>query len=196
MTFHWLCLDFTVKKKSMLLHDFLMTFSWLFHDCFMTFYMTSRWTFYWLCVTFKLNTWLDLSWQATTKSLRPLQTEFLLQVLSKSTRTMTVRVIRGDEGVGDIPGIQGDSRGVCRFCARKLDWHKNSDLGSEVGIDIVLNSTTLRLLESVALLTKSIGIWTPLILSIVVAVAQRLISYTKEPRDRIIHEPEARSYCT
>ena len=30
---------------------------------------------------------------------------------------MTVWVIRGDEGVGDIPGVRGDS-GVCRFCAR------------------------------------------------------------------------------
>ena len=46
-----------------------------------------------------------------TKSFRPLQTEFLLQVLSKSTQTMAVRVIRGDEGMGDIPGVRGDSRG-------------------------------------------------------------------------------------
>ena len=36
----------------------------------------------------------------------------MLQVLGESTRTVTVRVIRGDKGVGDIPGIQGDSRGV------------------------------------------------------------------------------------
>ena len=50
-----------------------------------------------------------VTWQATTKSLGPLQTEFLLQVLGESTWTMTVRVIRGDEGVGDIPGVQGDS---------------------------------------------------------------------------------------
>ena len=35
--------------------------------------------------------------------------ELLLQVLSKSTRTMTVWVIRGDEGVGDIPGVRGGS---------------------------------------------------------------------------------------
>ena len=60
-------------------------------------------------VTFELNARLDLSWQATTKSLCPLQMELLLQVLSKSTRTMMVRVICGDEGVGDIPGVQGDS---------------------------------------------------------------------------------------
>ena len=30
---------------------------------------------------------------------------------------MTVRVIRGDEGVGDIPGVQGGSGGACKFCA-------------------------------------------------------------------------------
>ena len=35
--------------------------------------------------------------------------ELLLQVLSESTRTVTVWVIRGDEGVGDIPGVQGGS---------------------------------------------------------------------------------------
>ena len=33
--------------------------------------------------------------------------ELLLQVLSESTGTVAVQVIRGDEGVGDIPGIQG-----------------------------------------------------------------------------------------
>ena len=37
--------------------------------------------------------------------------ELLLQVLSKSTWTMTVRVIRDDEGMGDIPGVRGGSRG-------------------------------------------------------------------------------------
>ena len=31
------------------------------------------------------------------------------------------------------------------FREKKLDWHKNSDLRSEVGTDIGLNSTTLRL---------------------------------------------------
>ena len=35
--------------------------------------------------------------------------KLLLQVLSKSTWTVAVWVIRGDEGVGDIPGVQGDS---------------------------------------------------------------------------------------
>ena len=78
-------------------------------------------------------------------------------------------------------------QGVCRFCAMRLDCHKNSDLGSEVRTVTGLNSTTLRLIESVALLTKSIGIVTPLILSIIVVVALRLISYMKQPRDHIVH---------
>ena len=47
--------------------------------------------------------------------------------------------------------VQG---GVCRFCAKWLDGHKNSDLRSEVGIDSDLNSTMLCLKESVALMTK------------------------------------------
>ena len=62
-------------------------------------------------VTFELNVRLNLSWQATTKSLSPLSTELLLEVLGESTWTMAVRVIRGDEGVGDIPGVQGGSGG-------------------------------------------------------------------------------------
>ena len=64
-----------------------------------------------LLVTFELNARLDLSGKATTKSLSSLGTELLLQVLSESTWTVRIRVIRGDEGVGDIPGIHGDSRG-------------------------------------------------------------------------------------
>ena len=36
-------------------------------------------------------------------------TKSLLKVLGQGTRTMTVRVIRGDGGVGDIPGILGGS---------------------------------------------------------------------------------------
>ena len=42
-------------------------------------------------------------------------------------------------------------------------------------------------MESVALLTKYMGIVTPLILSIVVVVALRLISYSNQSSDRIIH---------
>ena len=30
---------------------------------------------------------------------------------------MTIGVIRGDEGVGDVPGVQGGSGGACGFCA-------------------------------------------------------------------------------
>ena len=56
-----------------------------------------------------------------TKSLSSLQTELLLQVLGESTRAVAVRVIRGDEGVGDIPGVQGGSGGVCGFCAIELN---------------------------------------------------------------------------
>ena len=39
-------------------------------------------------------------------------TELLLQVLSESTGTVTVWVIRGGEGVGDIPGVRGVSGGL------------------------------------------------------------------------------------
>ena len=60
-------------------------------------------------VTFELNALLDLSWRATTKSLSSLRTKSVLQVLGENTRTLSVRVICGDEGVGDIPGIQGGS---------------------------------------------------------------------------------------
>ena len=96
-------------------------------------------------VTFELNTLLDLSWQATTKSLGSLKAEPLLQVLGESTRTVTVWVIRGVEGVGDVPGVRGGSGEFWSSCTKELDCHKNSDLGSEVGTDIGLNSTTLRL---------------------------------------------------
>ena len=44
-----------------------------------------------------------------TKSLSLLRTKSVLQVLGESTRTLSVRMIHGDEGVGDIPGIQGGS---------------------------------------------------------------------------------------
>ena len=64
-----------------------------------------------MCVTFGLNVRLDSSGKATTKSLGLLGAEPVLQVLSESTWTVRIRVIRGDEGVGDIPGVHGDSRG-------------------------------------------------------------------------------------
>ena len=46
---------------------------------------------------------------ATTKSLSSLEAELMLQVLSESTWIVRIWVIRGDEGVGDIPGVRGVS---------------------------------------------------------------------------------------
>ena len=86
-----------------------------------------------------------------------------------------------------------DSGGLQVLHKQWLDWHKNSDLGSEVGIGTVLNSTTRHLIESVALLTKPIGIVTPLVLSIVVVVALRLTSYRSWPQDSIVQETQNRS---
>ena len=60
-------------------------------------------------VTFGLNIRLNLSGKATTKSLCALCTKPLLKILGEGTRTVAVRVIRGDEGVGDIPGVRGGS---------------------------------------------------------------------------------------
>ena len=71
-----------------------------------------------LAVTFGLNVRLDLSGKATTKSLSSLCAELLLKVLSESTRTMAIWVIRGDEGVGDIPGVRGGSGEVFRDSAQ------------------------------------------------------------------------------
>ena len=39
-------------------------------------------------------------------------TELLLQVLGQSTRAMTVWMIHGDKGVGDIPGVRGVQGGL------------------------------------------------------------------------------------
>ena len=36
----------------------------------------------------------------------------MLKVLGESTWTVAIRVIRGDEGVGEIPGVRGGFRGV------------------------------------------------------------------------------------
>ena len=63
-------------------------------------------------VTFGLNVRLDLSGKATTKSLSSLDTELLFKILGESAGAVTIRVIRGDEGVGDIPGVRGGVRGV------------------------------------------------------------------------------------
>ena len=62
-------------------------------------------------VTFGLNVRLDLSGKATTESLSSLCTELLFKVLGESTGAMTIRVIRDDEGVGDIPGVRGGFKG-------------------------------------------------------------------------------------
>ena len=42
-----------------------------------------------------------------TKTLGSLMPEPLLQVICKSTGTMAIWVIRGDGGMGDIPGVRG-----------------------------------------------------------------------------------------
>ena len=63
-------------------------------------------------VTFEWNVLLDLSGEAATKSFGMLSPELSLKVLSESTRTMAIWVIHVGEGVGDIPGIQGDSGGL------------------------------------------------------------------------------------
>ena len=47
-----------------------------------------------------------------------------------------------------------DSRESAGSVQLSLDCHKNSDLGSEVGIVTALNSTMHHLMESVELLTK------------------------------------------
>ena len=60
---------------------------------------------------FEWNVLLDLSRGAVTKTLCSLVMELVLQVLCESTGTMTIWVIHGGEGVGDIPGIRGGFRG-------------------------------------------------------------------------------------
>ena len=149
-----------------------------------------------MSVTFGLNVRLDLSRKATTKSLSSLGTQPGLEILGESAGTVAVWMIRGVRGRGRYPRRTWWFRGVSEVPCNKLDWHKNSDLRSKFGTSTVLNTTARCLIESVVLLTKSIGIWTPLVLSIVVVVALRLISYKarrKEPSDRIVQEPPARS---
>ena len=50
-----------------------------------------------------------MSGKATTESLGALCTKPLLKILGEGTQTVAVRVIRGDEGVGDVPGVRGGS---------------------------------------------------------------------------------------
>ena len=40
----------------------------------------------------------------------------LLKILGEGTQTVAVRVIRGDEGVGDVPGVRGGSGESPKFC--------------------------------------------------------------------------------
>ena len=63
-------------------------------------------------VMFKLNVRLDLSRQAMTKSLCPLQTKLLLQVLGESTQTVAIWVICGVRGCGRYPRHTRWFRGV------------------------------------------------------------------------------------
>ena len=58
-----------------------------------------------ITVMFEWNARLDLSEEAATKTFGLLLMEFLLEVLCQSTWTVTIWVIRGDKGVGDIPGV-------------------------------------------------------------------------------------------
>ena len=58
---------------------------------------------------------------AATLMLSSLLVQLLLQVLCESIWFVTVRMIQGCEGVRDVPGIQGGSGGICKFCNRQLD---------------------------------------------------------------------------
>ena len=69
-------------------------------------------------VTFGLNVRLDLSGKATTESLRLLRAKSLLKILGESTWTVAIGMIRGDGGVGDIPGVLGGSGGGLRGSAQ------------------------------------------------------------------------------
>ena len=62
-----------------------------------------------VCVTFGLNVRLDLSRKATTESLRTLGAKLLLEILGKGAWTMTIWMIRDDEGAGAFPGVRGGS---------------------------------------------------------------------------------------
>ena len=63
-------------------------------------------------VTFKLNILLSLSGVAVTKMFHALFVQLLLQVFGESMRLVTIWMIHGCEGVGDIPGIRGGSGGL------------------------------------------------------------------------------------
>ena len=56
-----------------------------------------------------------MSRKATTKSLGSLSAQPGFEILGESTGALAIRVIRGDEGVGDIPGVRGGSGESPRF---------------------------------------------------------------------------------
>ena len=58
---------------------------------------------------------------ATTLLLNTLLSEFLLKILGESAEFVGIWMVQGCEGVGDIPGIQGDSSGICMFQVTLLD---------------------------------------------------------------------------
>ena len=62
-----------------------------------------------------------MSGEATTESLRTLGAKSLFKILGEGARTVAVRMIRGDEGVGAFPGVRGgsgESLAVLRNIAR------------------------------------------------------------------------------
>ena len=52
-----------------------------------------------------------------TKPLCSLGAELVLEILGESAWILIVWMIRGDEGVGDIPGVRGGSGEFLKFCA-------------------------------------------------------------------------------
>ena len=123
-----------------------------------------------------------LSKVAATKTFGTLLMQLVFEVLGESTWFRVIQVIQGDMGMGDIPGVQGGSGESVGSLGKLAQLtHKNSDLGSECA-----NGTCYILLQvivksPVVLVTKSMGIVTPLVLRLVVVVAPRLISYKTSP---------------
>ena len=75
-------------------------------------------------VTFKWNTLLSLSKVAATKMFGALLMQLLLEVLCKSTRTLSIRVIHDGRGRGRYPRHTRWFRGSVGSAQQWLDWHK------------------------------------------------------------------------
>ena len=90
-------------------------------------------------VTLEWSILFDLNWEAVTKTFSSLKTELLPKVLCESTWTMSIRMIRGVRGHGGYPRHTRWFRGSVGSAQWRLDWHKNSDLGSECYISIGLH---------------------------------------------------------